>query len=134
VNEIQSVVGKPTDTSKLVNASSSMGKDDFLRLLVAQLKYQDPMKPMEDKDFMGQMAQFSSLEQINNLAQSMEGMRASNQVSQSVALIGHSVTYVDAKTGLEATGVVDSVALAGGTIGVRVGGITIAPEAIQEVA
>jgi flagellar basal-body rod modification protein FlgD len=111
-----------------------MGKDDFLRLLVAQLKYQDPMKPMEDKDFMGQMAQFSSLEQINNLAQSMEGMRASNQVSQSVALIGHSVTYVDAKTGLEATGVVDSVALAGGTIGVRVGGITIAPEAIQEVA
>jgi flagellar basal-body rod modification protein FlgD len=134
VNEIQSAVGATTDTSKLVNASSSMGKDDFLRLLVAQLKYQDPMKPMEDKDFMGQMAQFSSLEQINNLAQSMEGMRASNQVSQSVALIGHSVTYVDAKTGLEATGVVDSVALAGGTIGVRVGGITIAPEAIQEVA
>jgi flagellar basal-body rod modification protein FlgD len=134
VNEIQSVVGKPTDTSKLVSPSSSMGKDDFLRLLVAQLKYQDPMKPMEDKDFMGQMAQFSSLEQINNLAQSMEGMRASNQVSQSVALIGHSVTYVDANTGLEATGVVDSVALAGGTIGVRVGGITIAPEAIQEVA
>jgi len=134
VNEIQSAVGATTDSSKLVNASSSMGKDDFLRLLVAQLKYQDPMKPMEDKDFMGQMAQFSSLEQINNLAQSMEGMRASNQVSQSVALIGHSVTYVDAKTGLEATGVVDSVTLAGGTIGVRVGGITIAPEAIQEVA
>jgi flagellar hook assembly protein FlgD len=80
------------------------------------------------------MAQFSSLEQINNLAASMEGMKFSNQVSQSVGLIGHTVTYVDATTGLETSGTVDSVALTGGAIGVRIDDVTIAPEAIQEVA
>ncbi len=122
-----------TDTSKLANPSSSLGKDDFLRLLVAQLRYQDPMNPVEDKDFMGTMAQFSSLEQITNLTKSMDGMRFSNQVSQSVSLIGRTVTYEDAD-GNEASGVVDSVAMADGTITVKVGPVELTPDAIKRVA
>ncbi len=111
-----------TDTSKLANPSSSLGKDDFLRLLVAQLRYQDPMNPVEDKDFMGTMAQLS-----------MDGMRFSNQVSQSVSLIGRTVTYEDAD-GNEASGVVDSVAMADGTITVKVGPVELTPDAIKRVA
>ena len=42
------------------NPNAILGKDDFLKLLVTQLQHQDPMNPMDDKDFMGQMAQFSS--------------------------------------------------------------------------
>ena len=45
-----------------------MGKDQFLKLFVAQLQHQDPMNPMQDSDFMGQMASFSTLEQVSNLA------------------------------------------------------------------
>ena len=59
-----------------VPANGQLGKDQFLKLFVAQLQHQDPMNPMQDSEFMGQMASFSTLEQVTNLATANEQIAA----------------------------------------------------------
>lgn len=73
---------------------SSLGKDDFLQILVAQLQAQDPLAPMEGQEFASQLAQFSSLEQLTNVNGNLEGMQAFNLAlsnNSTIALIGKTV-------------------------------------------
>lgn len=70
--EISKIIGQ-SQNQALTNATSqNLGKEDFLHLLTVQLRYQDPLNPMENTDFIAQMAQFSSLEQLQNMNQSLE--------------------------------------------------------------
>ena len=88
--------GSPASASQDVSGKNAqMGKNEFLKLFVAQLQHQDPMNPMQDQDFMGQMASFSTLEQVTNLATANEAIATNLQLSQSVGLIGRTVTWTD---------------------------------------
>jgi flagellar basal-body rod modification protein FlgD len=70
---------------------NTLGKDDFLKILITQLKNQDPMKPLEDKEFIAQMAQFTSLEQLTNMASEMKLLRQS--LGMDSGLIGKQVSW-----------------------------------------
>ena len=74
-------------TSSLGTKQTSMGKDDFLKLLVAQLQNQDPMNPSDPTEFTAQLAQFSQLEQLTNMTESLGGLnRMSDEMQQMSAL------------------------------------------------
>lgn len=79
-------------TGSKIGAAAGMGKDDFMKLLMEQLKNQDPMKPMEDKEFITQLAQFSSLESIDALTEQMEALTGSQMLVQAATLIGKPAT------------------------------------------
>jgi len=100
-----------TSSTQSRNTSGVLGKDDFLKLLVAQLKNQDPMAPSTDQEWIGQMAQFSQLEQASNTAK--DTSRIANQLGHAGALglIGRSVTYLDDDKN-PVTGVVQQVDMA----------------------
>ncbi len=93
-----------------------LGKDDFLKLLVAELTNQDPLSPMDNKDMITQMAQFSSLEQMNNMSKSMENLVGafgalfqSSLLSQGAALIGKHVEGMNIDGSGFVNGIVESV-------------------------
>jgi len=76
-----------------------MGKEDFLKLLTTQLQYQDPLSPADPKDFVAQLAQFSSLEQLINVNSKLDdfnttiaSLQGSQKIGQGVALLGKNVT------------------------------------------
>lgn len=71
--------------------SQQLGKDDFLKLLITQLSNQDPTSPMEDTQFISQMAQFSSLEQMTNMNESFNKMAAIINSSQATSTLGKTV-------------------------------------------
>ena len=79
-------------------AQSRLGKDDFLQLLVTQLRYQDPLNPMEDKEFIAQMAQFNSLEEMQKLNKTMSSQNDFHELASASSMIGKRVAVDDGKT------------------------------------
>jgi flagellar basal-body rod modification protein FlgD len=75
--------------------TQNLGKDDFIKILITQLTHQDPTAPMEDKEFIAQMAQFSSLEQMTNMAKDFNRIAGLVAGSEASASLGRSVELAD---------------------------------------
>ena len=76
-------------------AQQSLGKDDFLKILITQLWYQDPTAPMQDKEFIAQMAQFSTLEQMTGMAKDFSKLTAMISGSEASSSLGKSVELLN---------------------------------------
>jgi flagellar basal-body rod modification protein FlgD len=120
--------------------SSDLDKDSFMKLLVQQMRNQDPMSPMDNQAFIAQLAQFSSLEQMTKVNDNLLGLavlQQSNalmsQLTQSSALIGHDVRYVDPATNEPATGTVDTVKIQDGVAVLNIDGHDVPLGNVTEV-
>lgn len=108
--------------------NSELGKDAFLKLLITQLQHQDPTNPMDDREFISQMAQFSSLEQMQNMTKAMESLLASQQQTQMMnysTFIGKEVKWYELTDKVdedkkpivnEGTGVIQSLKFVDGSV------------------
>lgn len=117
-------------------ATNALGQDAFLKILVTQMKHQDPMEPLKDTEFIGQMAQFTSLEQLTNLNKTMTQF-VSNQGTSSLAdyahLIGTSVKW-ESETG-SGEGIVKALSSKNGELMAELEGsdIKVPIESIQRI-
>ncbi|CAM3548437.1 flagellar hook assembly protein FlgD [Paracidovorax anthurii] len=104
-----SISGISSTTTNL--RANGLGQEDFMKILLTQLTYQDPMKPMDNQQFMAQMAQFTSLEQTQQLNDKITTLIGNQAALQSVGLIGRTVDVNSTSGAL--TGTVISLSLAG---------------------
>ena len=118
----------------------NLGKDEFLKLLITELQNQDPTNPMQDREFIAQMAQFSSLEQMLNMNKNMENFLSNLLFSSSFDMLGKNVELEDssAVTPEDGThkivkGIVESVTKHGNDTFVKVNGVEYPITAIYKV-
>lgn len=128
---IEEIIKAQEASSSSRNVSNDLGKDDFLKLLITQLQNQDPLEPMEDTDFIAQIAQFSSLEQMKNLNKSFS-------YNMGFSLMGKyiSAAVTDEKTGeiRYVNGEVSEVASISGEVYLVVNGIEVPIDNITSVS
>ncbi len=98
---------KSISSSPAKKPNEGMDRNDFLKILITQLSHQDPTQPVEDKEFIAQMAQFSSLEQITNMNEGLSKVADLVSRSQALNILGSSVDIADGEA--KVSGVVDAV-------------------------
>ena len=127
-NPITSTSPAPAASSATGSKNGVMGKDDFLKILMAQMSHMDPMSPdnQDPTQSIAQMAQFSIIEQLTNLTKA-------NEKSSAMGMLGKTATYKDA-SGATKQGVVQSIDTSGGSPSLTIGDASgIAVETVTEV-
>ncbi|MFY9176237.1 MAG: flagellar hook capping FlgD N-terminal domain-containing protein [Caldicoprobacterales bacterium] len=110
--------------------NNQLGKDEFLKILIVQLQNQDPLSPMEDKDFIAQMAQFSTLEQIQNMSKDFQSLKAMNLVGK---MVYGEKDIENSSQIIPVIGRVDSVTFSSGRMFLQVGEYTLSLEELVSV-
>jgi flagellar basal-body rod modification protein FlgD len=124
-----------TASTTVTRKETGSQKDMFLKLLVSQMKYQDPSNPASSSEFMAQTATFTQVEKLEEIAAQNASLLGLQRSSSAGALVGRTVSYTD-ETGATKTGLVTSVRLGTDTTeaSAMVGGVAVSMGRITEVA
>jgi len=137
-SSISSIMANSTSSTQnsASNNAASINNDDFMQLLLAQLKNQDPMKPMDSNDMMGQIAQLNSLNTLMEIQSSLEDLNRSQSMNLAANMIGKTIKAVIG-AGEETTiltGIVSSMTMENDKAYVQVDGQNIEISTIVEVS
>lgn len=114
------------------HAMGQLGSDTFLKLLVAQLRYQNPMQPTDGTAMLQQTAQFTQVETLKQLASAQKELLASNQAALAAGFVGKEVSAVDS-LGNPVTGTVESLRFTADGPLLRIGDLELPLEAATEI-
>jgi flagellar basal-body rod modification protein FlgD len=112
---------------------ADLGKDDFMKLMMAQLRHQDPMNPMDDQAFIAQVAQFNTLDQMTQLNETITAMHGAQQLAEASGMIGKVITALG-PDGEDVTGTVTAVGVEKGVSKLHVGNTKIEISKVKSVA
>jgi hypothetical protein len=136
VRGVQGIV--PTSTDAIVAANNAavpqtdqLGRDAFLKLLVTQLRYQNPLDPSDPAEFMSQTASFTQVEELQKLNAAQGTSQLAQQVSTAASMVGKQITFLDA--GIATTGVVTGAKIEGGATVLVVNGRNVPLTALQSI-
>lgn len=135
---MDSISSVGSNTIAATTASQTLGKEDFLNLLITQLRNQDPLNVKDDREFIAQLAQFSTLEQTTNLGISMENLAGFQQMSQAANLIDREVEALvpptnDSEEARVVKGLVTETRMDGSSVKLMVGGTEVDFEDITHI-
>jgi flagellar basal-body rod modification protein FlgD len=122
-----------TTATPSVSRDDQMDKDTFLKLLVAQMRYQDPSNPADTTQFMSQTATFTQVEKLEQLTTQNAALLALQRSMSAGSLVGHTVSYTD-EAGTTVTGTVGSVRISGDEPQAVVDGVEVPLGRLTEVS
>jgi flagellar basal-body rod modification protein FlgD len=110
-------------TSATVTSQNTVNQSDFIQLFLKQLQFQDPLQPVDNQEFLAQLAQFSNLQEAQQTSDNTNGLLVMNSSVQALSLLGKTVTYQSVDGSTSATGTVSGVAFnsSGPTLTIQTG-------------
>lgn len=123
MSEVTNIFNNPLYTvqeKKNATGNNKIDKEAFLKLLVAQLKYQDPLNPLKDTEFIGQLTAMSTLEQVINISSTLEDL-ATYQIYSNALMIGSTIIGKSLITADGKEFIAQGIALENGKLKIKIG-------------
>lgn len=118
---------------QVTGVGQALGRDQFLNLLVTQLRNQDPLEPITDQEFIAQLAQFSTLESVEALNASFGDLLKLQQLTQGANLIGRTVNFLDEGSQSQSA-TVTALSISGGQVQLLAGDVAIPIDQVQQLS
>ena len=132
LNNVAAATTPASVTAPTTSATQEMGKDTFLKLLVAQMKYQNPMSPTDGTQFLAQTAQFSMVEKLEQLATQSTAVLNAQQAATATGMLGRSIVATG-KDGKDITGIVTGMRITADGPVLKIGDAEYAYSTVKEV-